>query len=185
VKRARLRFAIQLLGQPQTEFAVLSSARFASEGPATTKASETTATLPDLVAALTATDAKPDLVLKIDIEGHEWEVFADCSDATFSKIAQIVCEFHDLSHLEHPEFRDRAHRALSNLTKHFAPVHVHANNYGRICNVANNPLPDVLEVSFANRNRYSFVETNETYPTPLDAPNCSNVADIRLGTFQF
>jgi len=127
----------------------------------------------------------PDLILKIDIEGCEWDVFDHATDAALSKLAQIICEFHDLSHLTDPVFRSRAQRVLEKLDKHFAPVHVHANNFGRLCNVANIPLPDVLEVTFASRCRYSFTQSTETFPTPLDMPNLPQVADIMLGSFRF
>lgn len=150
----------------------------------TAKASAETATLPDLVDAYAKSGA-PDLILKIDIEGYEWEVFDAAGEDALGRFAQIVCELHDLSRLEHPEFRARAHRALAKLHRKFAPVHVHANNACRICNVGNLPLPDVLEVTFASRDRYSFDETSEVFPTPLDAPNSPHVADIRLGTFRF
>jgi hypothetical protein len=143
-----------------------------------------TATLPDLVTRYSKLDA-PDLILKIDIEGCEWDVFDHATDAALSKLAQIICEFHDLSHLINPVFGARARRVFEKLDRYFAPVHVHANNNGRICNIANIPLPDILEITFASRSRYSFAENIETFPTPLDAPNSPQFADIVLGSFRF
>jgi hypothetical protein len=148
------------------------------------KAAPGAATLGEIVAACSKSN-EPDLILKIDIEGYEWEVFDGAAEADLDRFTQILCEFHDLARLDHPEFRVRAHRALSKLTALFAPVHVHANNHRRICNVGNIPVPDVLEISFASRRRYTFADSNEVFPTPLDAPNCPHIADIRLGTFRF
>jgi FkbM family methyltransferase len=146
--------------------------------------SDGVATLSELVAAHTKS-ATPDLILKIDIEGCEWDVFDQASDATLMKFTQILCEFHDLSRLHEKAFRARAHRVFQKLAKYFAPVHVHANNCANLWNIANISVPDVLEISYASRSRYAVTETSEIFPTPLDSPNCPHIADIRLGTFRF
>ncbi len=147
-------------------------------------ATDETATLPDLVATY-STSSDPDLILKIDIEGCEWDVFDRASDAVLSKFTQIMCEFHDLSRLIDPEFQARAMRVLTKLVATFAPVHVHGNNCCGLSNVANIPLPDVLEITFANRRRYAFVDNTEVFPTPLDAPSDDRIPDIALGSFRF
>jgi FkbM family methyltransferase len=144
-----------------------------------------TATLPDLAAEHSKLSTTPDLILKMDIEGCEWEVFDQAPEATLSKFSQIMCEFHDLSRLTNFEFRARARRVFEKLDKYFAPVHIHGNNCRMLCNVSNIPLPDVLEITFASRGRYFFEESNETYPTPLDAQNDPNRPDLVLGTFKF
>jgi FkbM family methyltransferase len=143
-----------------------------------------TATLPDLVAAYSQS-AEPDLVLKIDIEGAEWDVFDSASEDVLSKFTQIICEFHELSRLTEPDFRARARRVFGKLATLFAPVHVHGNNCCPLGNVANVPLPDALEITFASRRRYDFADSNEVFPTPLDSPNSDKVPDIVLGSFRF
>lgn len=148
------------------------------------EASAQSATLPNLVAEHSRS-SEADVILKIDIEGCEWDVFDDASADVLSKLCQIVCEFHDLSHLTDPLFRTRARRVLAKLTEHFAPIHVHGNNSARLCNIANIPVPDVLEITFVSRRRYRFVESSEIFPTSLDAPNAPHVPDIRLGSFRF
>jgi hypothetical protein len=141
-------------------------------------------TLGDLAAQYSKFGA-PDLVVKIDIEGCEWDAFDRATDAVLSRFAQVICEFHDLSRLTDPAFRARARRVFEKLDKHFAPVHVHGNNCGRLRIISNIPLPDFLEVTFASRGRYSFTETNEVFPTSLDTPNYPDSADIVLGAFRF
>jgi hypothetical protein len=71
------------------------------------------------------------------------------------------------------------------LSDAYAVVHVHANNMGGFSNVANVIFPNVLEMTFANRSLYSFSETDEIFPGPLDAPNDPNCPDIHLGSFRF
>jgi hypothetical protein len=143
-----------------------------------------TATLADLVAKHSSAIA-PDLILKMDIENSEWDVFDHTPEPILAKFAQIVCEFHNLSYLTDSTFRARAQRVFGKLHRLFAVVHVHGNNCCRVVNVFNITLPDLLEVTFANRARYSFVESDEIFPTPLDVPNCPHVPSIVLGTFRF
>jgi hypothetical protein len=149
-----------------------------------TKAGPKTATVSDLVAEHSKLSA-PDLILKMDIENGEWDVF-DCTDeAVLAKFAQIVCEFHNLSQLTDSNFRARARRVFEKLNRHFEPIHVHGNNCCGIVNICNVTVPDLLEITYASKARYSFVENTETFPTPLDAPNCAQLPSIVLGTFRF
>lgn len=127
----------------------------------------------------------PDLFLKMDIEGWEWEVLDSTPDDLLAKHAQIVCEFHDLSRLVLPHFYSRAKRVLEKLYRLFAVTHVHANNCVPYNLIANIPLPDVLEISFASRARYRFEPSQETFPTRLDAPCSPNNPDYILGAFRF
>jgi hypothetical protein len=148
------------------------------------EATSESAALPDLVARHAVSD-DPHLILKIDIEGCEWDVFDRAGEETLAKLSQIVCEFHDLSDLGAPALCARAKRVFAKLDRLFAPIHVHGNNVAGLCNVANLAVPDVLEVTFANRRRYRFAESSEIFPTPLDAPSNPGVADIWLGPFRF
>jgi Methyltransferase FkbM domain len=125
------------------------------------------------------------VILKIDIEGHEWEVFKAASLATLDRFAQIVCEFHLLQHIGEPGYTEMFRLVLDKLRHHFEVVHVHGNNSWPLVNVSNVALPALLEVTFANRRHYQFAETNEVFPTAIDQPNVPSVPEIRLGCFKF
>lgn len=43
---------------------------------------------------------KPNIILKIDIETCEWDIFDQSDDEVLSQISQIICEYHNLSRLE-------------------------------------------------------------------------------------
>jgi FkbM family methyltransferase len=141
-------------------------------------------TLHELIESHNTTQG-PNIILKMDIEGSEWDVFNKCPDEQLSKIRQIVCEFHGFSRLNEHGFYSIAYNVVSKLNKYFIPYHVHGNNAGQFINMSNIAFPDVLEVSYANRQIYSATATDEIFPTPLDQPNIPELPDIFLGSFQF
>jgi hypothetical protein len=129
-------------------------------------------------------DAAPaSLLLKVDIEGDEWDAIAAASSESLAIYAQIVVEFHDLGLAGDAEHLSAYEAVVAKLAHQFQSVHVHGNNHAQFCSVFNVVLPDVLEVTFANRARYKFVEAVETFPTALDMPNKKDAADLWLGSF--
>lgn len=126
-----------------------------------------------------------DALLKMDIEGSEWDVLDAASEDTLSRCRQIVCEFHDLDRLCEPSFGDRAERVFGKLSRTHFVHHVHGNNCASFANVANVAIPQTLEVSFALRSAYQVAATQDVFPTELDRPNQPGRADLYLGRFQF
>jgi hypothetical protein len=124
-------------------------------------------------------------LLKIDIEGEEWPVFANCERKHLLSFAQIVCEFHGFRNSAKEGWYAQATRAISQLRKDFEVVHVHANNGAPFVAIANVPFPQILEVTFANRSRYEFCESFELFPTSIDQPNIPGRPDMFLGRFVF
>lgn len=141
-------------------------------------------TLQELITSHEAA-SDPNILLKIDIEGSEWEVFDNCPEHKLSQIRQILCEFHGLSRLDDVGFYNLAHRVVSKLHRNFVPYHVHGNNNSRVVNLANITFPDVLEISYANRSLYTSSPSNVIFPTNLDYANNPSSPDIFLGKFQF
>lgn len=125
------------------------------------------------------------LILKIDIEGAEWEIFDGATYDDLQRLSQIVVEFHGFSKVANGNWRQRAARTMAKLRSMFEVVHVHGNNFAPLHVVANVPLPDVVEVTFANRSMYQFGENEEVFPTSFDRPNNEHRADIFLGFMRF
>jgi hypothetical protein len=125
------------------------------------------------------------VILKVDIEGDEWQCLADVDESDLQVCSQIVCEFHNLRRLAEAEFADLAHRCFAKLCTSFFVCHVHANNCGNVYNIGNVLVADTLEITFANRTHYQPVDSVEIFPTPIDMPNQSGRADIFLGAFRF
>lgn len=142
------------------------------------------ATLPALIAENTGAGA-PDILLKCDIEGDEWDMIDQCPAETLERCAQILIEFHDLDQLAQERFRARAERVFAKIDASFFLAHVHANNCTPLCNVANIALPSTVEMTFVNRARCGARASDELFPTALDAPNNPSLPDIYLGAFRF
>jgi hypothetical protein len=141
--------------------------------------------LSSLVRQYDKQNACPNLILKIDIENDEWAVFDATPPDLLTRFSQIVGEFHYFQGFRDFDWRKLFHRVLNKLSGAYGIVHVHANNYAGFSNICNVVFPNVLEITFANRNIYSFSETDEIFPGPLDSPNDPSRLDMHLGSFRF
>ncbi len=128
---------------------------------------------------------RPDLILKVDIEGAEWALFDTLDPQILRRFSQIICEFHELRDLGKKDFRMRATRVFAKFAATHAVIHVHGNNHSQYVSVGNVPIPNAMEISFASRSRYSFAPSDELFPTELDRPNSSISPDHFLGAFRF
>lgn len=126
-----------------------------------------------------------DMLLKIDIEGHEWDSLDALDPSIFNNFRQIVVEFHGMRLLDIESFRKRAYRLFTKMRQHHEVIHVHGNNFSGMPVVNGIPIPDCIELSFVNRSYYSFSDCSEIFPSYLDKPNNSNVCDLFLGSFKF
>ena len=129
--------------------------------------------------------AETGMLLKIDIEQHEWFCFDTIDEDVLGRFDQIVCEFHHTGHFNNDEWLSRAERALAKLHRTHQVVHVHANNHAPINVIAGVPIPDVFELTFANRKAYAFEFTDEVFPTELDRPCTPTRPELYLGSFSY
>jgi hypothetical protein len=141
--------------------------------------------LPSLIKQHDKQNTHPNLLLKMDIENAEWGVLDSTPAELLSRFTQIVGEFHYFQSLADPNWRQLFARVLKKLSDCHAVVHVHANNFAGFSNIANIMVPNVLEITFANRGVYSFSEADEMFPGPLDSPNDPTHPDMYLGAFRF
>jgi hypothetical protein len=139
-------------------------------------------TLGSTLARLPASDRH--VILKIDIEGSEWDVFDAATVEELARFSQVVGEFHGFSNALDAAWRERAQRVMTKLRSVFEVVHVHGNNCSPLHIVANIAIPEALELTFANREIYTCLETNGVFPTGIDQPNWGDL-DIFLGGLRF
>ena len=126
-----------------------------------------------------------DLILKMDIEGAEWEVFARIDPERLKTFRQIVVEFHSLNCVVDALWRARARQALVELARHHQVVHVHGNNLSPIIVAGDLRMTESIEVTFVRRDAYRLVPTKEQFPGPFDRANSRYFPDFPLGTFHF
>ena len=120
-----------------------------------------------------------DIILQMDVEGAEWEIFTAMDEITLKKFRQIIVEFHDL------EFDMKKLAILEKLCVTHTPVHFHYNNYRKTLQCINKFIyhPHVFEISYVRNEDYTLRPCNNYFPTPLDAPNAQNKPDIPIGFF--
>jgi hypothetical protein len=128
---------------------------------------------------------RPNLILKMDIESDEWQVFDATSSSILGRFSQIICEFHSFEDFHDSDWRQRTTRVLRKLVDSHGVVHIHANNFAGSTNIANVFVPNVMEVTFANKDLYTFTTTDEIFPGPLDEPCNPEQPDVHLGSFRF
>ena len=127
-------------------------------------------------------DFSKDAILKMDVEGFEWQVFATAERRTLANFNQIVIEVHWLEQLiKEPHVE----QSLKNLNEDFALFHVHSNNCTNIYIVDGFAVPSVLELSYVRKSLVSLSPSQTIYPTPLDKGNRSDVPDHPLFFYPF
>ena len=111
---------------------------------------------------------REDLILQIDIEGSEWDVFASLGDETLRSFRQIIVELHlPPNELGLLPLRNAVLRLLN---IHHQAVHVHVNNNATSMVLGNEAFWTVIEVSYLRRDDFKFLPSSMRYPTSLDAP---------------
>ncbi|MCH9664688.1 MAG: FkbM family methyltransferase [Gammaproteobacteria bacterium] len=115
-----------------------------------------------------------DLILQIDIEGYEYEVFDSIGDKTLNKFRIIVAEFHDLGNLLTYQRHSKGsiiHKVFKKLAKNFSVVHIHPNNANPSHLWGEYEVPNLLEVTFLRKDRIHSQKPVKTFPHPLDRDN--------------
>ena len=120
---------------------------------------------------------KKHMVLKMDVEGAEYGFLEMTASAVLKRFNQMVFEFHNV--LSDPV---KLLKALEKISITHELIHVHANNYGRVCYIDGMVFPDTYELTFANKDKYSFENADDVIlPIAIDAPCRKEVCEIGLG----
>lgn len=98
-----------------------------------------------------------DLLLKMDVEGAEYEFLQNIAEETLNQFNQIVMEIHDVIN-DKPE----SINIFQKLEKNHTLVHIHSNNHGKIFD----GLPNTLEVTYVRND----LIPNDCQPTNLTYP---------------
>lgn len=101
------------------------------------------------------------LLLKMDIEGSEWETLDTATSLELGRFRQMVVEFHNFKDIENDEFFNRARRVLEKIDMTHFVMNSHPNNHGGVVLVENLLLPNVVEITFLARTHYSIDESKK------------------------
>lgn len=118
------------------------------------------------------------LILKMDVEGWEWEFLTYSSEPTLEQFSQIVFEFHDLTN---PSMANKIIPALQKLNNTHQLVHIHANNLHPAIYLADTMLPPVLETTYLRRSDFNFTESKRFFPQKIDVQNTKRWNEVILG----
>ena len=118
------------------------------------------------------------MILKMDVEGAEWDVLKEISSDILIRFDQMVFEFHDVYNREN---YDLIRYCLEKLNKTHQAIHIHPNNYGNCVWVDGKAYPDALEVSYVKKGKYQFDNAVKiALPISEDSPNCACIPEIEL-----
>jgi hypothetical protein len=115
---------------------------------------------------------RPYVILKMDIEGDEYEVIDDILEYR-NRIVVIVAEFHH-THSQRETFL----RSVARIRERYAVVHLHGNNWA---GQAPDGLPHLLEITFLRKDLCTGSSRRSRLPVSgLDFPNVPDRPDVEL-----
>ncbi|HXY09602.1 MAG TPA: FkbM family methyltransferase [Terriglobales bacterium] len=125
-------------------------------------------------------DFKGDLLLKLDIEGSEYEALIATPVDVLSRFRIVVIEFHYL----HKMFDSLIHRiyeaCFERMLTNFHVAHIHPNNCCGSVKKGELEVPRVMEFTFYNKNRVARTMDKQEFPHPLDRDNVATKKPLCL-----
>jgi hypothetical protein len=118
-------------------------------------------------------DKSSDLMMQIDIEGSEYEVFLATSEALMQRFRIIVAEFHNLDELLgvwSDKYKEII-RVFNKILQTHSCVHIHPNNDGGSLQHNGIDIPRVMEFTFLRKDRINYSSYQTSFPHPLDCDN--------------
>lgn len=112
-----------------------------------------------------------DLLLQMDIEGHEWLTLAQVSSRTLLRFRVIALEVHFLDRLFDQFGPLVIEPVLTRLRRHFDVVHLHANNYAAPIRSREMTVPPVVEITLLRKDRSRVRRPVNVLPHPHDRDN--------------
>jgi hypothetical protein len=119
----------------------------------------------------------------MDIEGGEYPWLLQLDEIQLNKFNQIVIEFHGITNDGYNCNNSDKVKCLDKLSITHYLIHAHGNNYAPVVN----GIPDVIELTYVNKNMFNSIPEFNTTPLPiinLDFPN-SGSNDINLNFYPF
>lgn len=122
-------------------------------------------------------DGLRNIILKMDVEGAEWDFLESVSSDLLNCFSQMTFELHEVTGMTQ---RKTIIAALKKINKTHQAIWLHGNNNGRVDTAGNIDIPSLLEITYVNRNQYKFIPTVYNCPIDIDEPNIKGKPDIVL-----
>ena len=116
------------------------------------------------------------MILKMDVEGAEWESLLACPESILNQFDQIVLEIHDM--VVHDKDNEII-KTLEKINHTHALIHIHANNCGYEYDIEGHKYTDAFEVTYVNKSVFECIKGGELY-TKFDAPNKPDAQEVYL-----
>lgn len=116
-----------------------------------TKSDQFGINLNDFVAKI---DSKS-LLLKLDIEGHEWKILSQFSTKNLLKFEQILIEFHHVLDIYETKKFNFYIKVLTKIFHNHKVININVNNYGASSMLFSEKISDVFEISFLRNDLYA------------------------------
>ena len=121
------------------------------------------------------------IIIKIDIEGDEYDVIKTLSDKTMKQTKFIIVEFHALTKVFSINYRNKILDSFKRLSEFFYCTHIHVNNVSGVMKIDKYEIPHCMEVTFVNKKFIpEKLEYINKFNHPLDKPNVINRPEIQL-----
>ena len=117
---------------------------------------------------------KSDLILQMDIEKFEYEVFLSMSEKLISRFRIMVIEFHDLDQLWNQSFFNIAERTFEKILHTHSCMHIHPNNIANTQKLNGIETTQAMEFTFLRKDRINNAQLQTIFPHPLDCDNDPN-----------
>ena len=122
------------------------------------------------------------MILKMDIEGFEYETIYDINEVNLQRFAQIVIEFHDIISYNNLLIFP----VLEKLNKYFQCVHIHGQDVAPIVRIGSDKvLPNYIEATYLNKSKYEFTNDKCILPLPIDMSTYEQRREIYLGDWSY
>ncbi|MBS7526611.1 FkbM family methyltransferase [Fusibacter paucivorans] len=105
-----------------------------------------------------------DMILKMDVEGYEWDVFNSISSEIIEKFSQIVLEIHGLNRLEY----ESVIPALEKISLTHNCISIHGNNHSETEYIGDISMQYTMEITLVRKNDYEFELSKGVSPSIHD-----------------
>lgn len=121
------------------------------------------------------------LILKMDVEGAEWDFLENISSDILNQFLQITFELHRLTDISNAE---KILSCLNKLNITHQAVWIHANNFGHVEKAETGlEIPAYIELTYLNKSVYQTECGNCCFPLDIDMPDDPMIEEYILGNW--